>query len=174
MKLVDFLCEVGDTTADIQWDNSNPHGSTGDFVYNNHQYRIMLETSYEPTLSEIFAKKKHVFVSFLFLDPTTNRYTQDTTGLVGPAASAVFSIVKNAIKPVFIAQYDILFFSAKQDRSPTGYDSRVKLYNHLYSRLVHELGCSGYVVQGTNSVTYVVSKEPIDEEINLIKNNYEF
>lgn len=174
MKLIDFLCEVGNTKAEIKWNYSNPHGPFGDFTFNGLQYRIMLETNYEPTLSKIFSGKSHAFVSFLFFNPKTQKYTQDTTGLVGPQASAVFSIVKNAILPMFEAKYDILFFSAKKDRSPTGYDSRVKLYNHLYSRIIHETGCSGYVVPGKDSVTYIVAKQPIDKEIYLIKSNYTF
>ncbi len=174
MKLNDFLTEVGDTTLHIDWDTSNPHGSVGDFTYNDLRYRILIETSYEPTLSDIFKGYKHAFVSFLFLDPVTNRYTQDTTGLAGPLASTIFSIVKNAIKPVYIREFDVVFFSAKQSRSPTSYDTRVRLYNHLYSRLVHETGAHGYIVPGADSVTFVVSKQPIDDKINVIKSEYNF
>jgi hypothetical protein len=174
MKLIDFLEETGNTTRPINWDTSNPHGMVGDFVYNDLQYRIMIETNYEPTLLKIFEGKKQAFVSFLYFDPITKKYTQDITGLAGPAAGSIFSIVKNAIKPIFINDFDIVYFAAKRDRSPTAYDTRVRLYDHLYSRLIHETGCPGYVVPGTNSVTYVVSKEPIDKEIEYIKTSYDF
>lgn len=173
MRLIDFLLESGDTVADIKWHSPNEYGEIGDFAFKGHSFRIMIETDYEPMLKTLFPGFKIGFVSFLYRDPKTGKYTQNTTNLVGYAASSVFSIVKNAVIDKF-DNYDIMFFAAKSSRSPQGYQSRVRLYNHIFSRLIHEKGYPHYIINKPGNVIYVVSKKPIDSEISRLETDFNF
>lgn len=173
MKLIDFLIEVGDTRIDIKWHSPNPYGEVGDFLFRDRSFRIMIETEYDPMLKTLFPGSKVGFASFLYMDPKSGKYTQDTTGLVGQDASYVFSIVKNAVMDKFDS-YDIIFFAAKSSRSPQGYKSRVKLYNHIFSRLIHEKGYPHYIINKPGNMVYVVSKKPIDNEISKLETDFDF
>lgn len=179
MKLAELIGTIEEslkTRRDLTWTTHSTDGETADFQDEaGNQWRIMVEWNYLNIKNSVPAfRNKHIgFFSFLFLDPKNKKYTQDTINMLGTKSLSIIGIVQNALIERFNSHYDIMWFAAKSEISPTNFPSRVRLYNNLFSRFIHLTGANHYTLDKTKNVYYVVSKEPIEKEIEYIEQNFQ-